>query len=157
MISLDLAAAAAFLGIHPDTLAERARAGMIPGAKIGREWRFLQGDIEHAVATFQTQKGLVYAIDEGLDDSPVKFGFSRHWTQANAAARIASLQCGNPRKLRMVCSFHGSRGLEFAIHRFLFSDLLQGEWFTRGELTRAVLACENAAALRELVGAPVDR
>lgn len=43
--SLDLAAAAAFLGIHPDTLAERARAGIIPGAKIGRAWRFLAADL----------------------------------------------------------------------------------------------------------------
>ncbi len=33
--------AAAFLRIHPDTLAERARAGEIPGCKIGRAWAFM--------------------------------------------------------------------------------------------------------------------
>jgi excisionase family DNA binding protein len=33
--------AAAFLHIHPDTLAERARAGEIPGCKVGRAWVFL--------------------------------------------------------------------------------------------------------------------
>lgn len=33
--------AAAFLRIHPDTLAERARAGEIPGCKIGRSWVFM--------------------------------------------------------------------------------------------------------------------
>lgn len=46
MTTLDLAAAAAFLGLHPDTLADRARAGIIPGAKIGKEWRFLPADLE---------------------------------------------------------------------------------------------------------------
>jgi excisionase family DNA binding protein len=33
--------AAAFLRIHPDTLAERARVGEIPGCKVGRAWVFM--------------------------------------------------------------------------------------------------------------------
>ena len=33
--------AAAFLRIHPDTLAERARTKRIPGCKVGRAWVFL--------------------------------------------------------------------------------------------------------------------
>lgn len=43
--SLDLAEAAAFLGLHPDTLRSRAADGTIPGAKIGKEWRFLDVDL----------------------------------------------------------------------------------------------------------------
>jgi excisionase family DNA binding protein len=43
--SLNLAEAAAFLGIHGDTLRERAASGIIPGAKIGKEWRFLDVDL----------------------------------------------------------------------------------------------------------------
>lgn len=43
--SLDLTEAAAFLGLHPDTLRERAAAGIIPGAKIGKTWRFLDADL----------------------------------------------------------------------------------------------------------------
>ncbi len=39
--SWGLKEAAAFLRIHPDTLAERARAGEIPGCKIGRSWVFM--------------------------------------------------------------------------------------------------------------------
>lgn len=35
MNTLDLAAAAAFLGLHPHTLQARAKAGEIPGAKVG--------------------------------------------------------------------------------------------------------------------------
>lgn len=38
MRTLDLTEAAAFLGLHPHTLQARAKAGQIPGAKIGREW-----------------------------------------------------------------------------------------------------------------------
>ena len=45
MNTLDLKAAADFLGIHPSTLQERALAGDVPGAKIGKEWRFLDVDL----------------------------------------------------------------------------------------------------------------
>lgn len=45
MNSLDLEAAAAFLGLHPHTLQARAKAGEIPGAKPGKEWRFLDVDL----------------------------------------------------------------------------------------------------------------
>ena len=48
MNTLDLKAAAAFLHIHPVTLQEKARAGEIPGAKIGKCWVFIDVDlIEH--------------------------------------------------------------------------------------------------------------
>ena len=43
--SMDLIEAAAFLGLHPNTLQERAKAGQVPGCKVGREWRFLDLDL----------------------------------------------------------------------------------------------------------------
>lgn len=43
--SLNLKEAAALLGIHHHTLQARARAGQIPGAKIGKQWRFLEEDL----------------------------------------------------------------------------------------------------------------
>ena len=45
MSTLDLAAGAALLLIHPETLAERARAGEIPGAKVGKKWVFIEADL----------------------------------------------------------------------------------------------------------------
>lgn len=45
MQSLDLQQAAKFLGLHPNTLQERAKAGLIPGAKPGKEWRFIDVDL----------------------------------------------------------------------------------------------------------------
>jgi hypothetical protein len=45
MRTLDLREAAEFLGIHPNTLQARAKAGLAPGAKIGKQWRFLEVDL----------------------------------------------------------------------------------------------------------------
>ena len=45
MNSLTLLEAAAFLKVHPEELRRRAKAGLIPGAKVGRAWVFLQDDL----------------------------------------------------------------------------------------------------------------
>ena len=45
MITLTLVEAAAFLKVHPEELRQRAKAGLIPGAKVGRAWVFLQDDL----------------------------------------------------------------------------------------------------------------
>jgi helix-turn-helix protein len=45
MRTLDLDEAAAWLKIHPNRLQERAKAGEIPGAKIGRRWVFIEEDL----------------------------------------------------------------------------------------------------------------
>ena len=45
MRTLDLPAAAEFLGLHPATLQARAKAGDVPGAKIGKERRFIDLDM----------------------------------------------------------------------------------------------------------------
>jgi hypothetical protein len=45
MRTLNLKEAAAFLNMHPETLKEKARAGIIPGAKIGRRWVFIEIDL----------------------------------------------------------------------------------------------------------------
>lgn len=43
--SLNLDEAAALLNIHRETLRQRARTGVIPGAKVGRSWVFLEEDL----------------------------------------------------------------------------------------------------------------
>lgn len=45
MAILNLKAAALLLHIHPQTLRARAASGLIPGAKIGRAWVFVEVDI----------------------------------------------------------------------------------------------------------------
>jgi excisionase family DNA binding protein len=45
MSTLTLQQAAALLKIHPITLQAKARAGEIPGAKIGKRWVFVEIDL----------------------------------------------------------------------------------------------------------------
>lgn len=53
MRTLNLQEAAAFLHVHPKTLAERAAAGLVPGAKEGRAWVFIDVDLaEHLRAKY---------------------------------------------------------------------------------------------------------
>jgi Helix-turn-helix domain len=45
MRTFGLGDAAQFLRVHPEELRRRAKAGQIPGAKIGRAWVFLEDDL----------------------------------------------------------------------------------------------------------------
>jgi hypothetical protein len=45
METLDLKQAAHFLRLHPEELRQRAKRGLIPGAKVGRCWVFLEDDL----------------------------------------------------------------------------------------------------------------
>jgi len=45
MRTLGLKQAAAFLRMHPEEVRQRARAGIIPGAKAGRCWVFIEEDL----------------------------------------------------------------------------------------------------------------
>lgn len=42
---LTLRETAAFLNVHPNTVRSQVRRGKLPGAKIGRGWRFLEADL----------------------------------------------------------------------------------------------------------------
>ena len=54
MQTLTLQQAAAFLKLHPVTLQTKAKAGEIPGCKIGRRWVFIEVDlIEYIRAQYQ--------------------------------------------------------------------------------------------------------
>jgi hypothetical protein len=54
MNTLNLREAAEFLKIHPVTLGDKARAGEIPGAKIGKAWVFVDIDlIDYIRAQYQ--------------------------------------------------------------------------------------------------------
>lgn len=59
--TLDLTGAAGFLGIHTQTLRERAANGEIPGAKVGKSWRFLEDDLVNYLRSLysnQTSQGV---------------------------------------------------------------------------------------------------
>ena len=43
---MDILEAAEYLGLHPETLRAKARAGALPAAKLGRRWRFRKADLD---------------------------------------------------------------------------------------------------------------
>lgn len=43
---MDISEAAEYLGLHPETLRDKARAGALPAAKLGRRWRFRKADLD---------------------------------------------------------------------------------------------------------------
>lgn len=45
MNTLDLKEAANFLKLHPEEVRRRAKAGIIPGAKLGKRWVFIEDDL----------------------------------------------------------------------------------------------------------------
>jgi excisionase family DNA binding protein len=55
MQTLDLIGAAQFLRIHPEELRQRAKAGKIPGAKVGRRWVFLEDDLADYLRSLYSQ------------------------------------------------------------------------------------------------------
>jgi len=87
--SLDVDEAAAFLGLHPDTLRERAAAGIIPGAKPGKEWRFLDVDL---IAYLRGK------YCRSTDESTPPSGTSTFATAADALDDLLGLPIGPKRK-----------------------------------------------------------
>ncbi len=51
MKTLDLQEAAAFLRMNPETLRQKTKAGIIPGAKPGKCWVFLEDDLAEYIRT----------------------------------------------------------------------------------------------------------
>jgi hypothetical protein len=49
MNTLNLIEAARFLKMHPEELRSRAKRGLIPGAKTGRRWVFIEADLAQYV------------------------------------------------------------------------------------------------------------
>ena len=70
---LTLRETAAFLNVHPNTVRSQVRRGRLPGAKVGRGWRFLEADLVAAIrARYPKSRRAPPAI--GGNDSPCPSG-----------------------------------------------------------------------------------
>src|SRR5216684_6077040 len=58
MATLTLQQAAALLKIHPVTLQDKARAGEIPGTKVGRAWVFIEIDLLEYIRSKYARRAL---------------------------------------------------------------------------------------------------
>src|SRR5688572_29591504 len=76
MHTLDLQQATAFLKMHPEEVRRRAKLGLIPGAKPGKAWVFLEDDLADYVRSH-------YAIPrQALQVTPRKEQQTCHSTNA---------------------------------------------------------------------------
>lgn len=92
-------------------------------------------ELDHALGVIRDHKaqsagkqGYVYLIVEDLPGGALVYGKVGYST--NPAARVAELQTGNPRKLRLHLSKPGTEADEATIHaKYAHKNVLQ-EWFT---------------------------
>lgn len=54
---LTLVEAAALLRLHKTTLAGRAKSGLVPAAKVGRAWTFIEQETEAHLGPWHVQNG----------------------------------------------------------------------------------------------------
>jgi excisionase family DNA binding protein len=73
---LTLAEAAAYLRVHRRTMARLLRQGVVPGTKIGRQWRVRVADLDAVLASGATRepsaKGTEHAADRADGSSPTE-------------------------------------------------------------------------------------
>jgi Helix-turn-helix domain len=66
MKTLNLSEAAAFLHMHPEEVRMRAKRGIIPGAKIGRRWVFIEEDLADFVRSLYPEKRQALPVKNSL-------------------------------------------------------------------------------------------
>jgi excisionase family DNA binding protein len=75
---LTLRETAAFLNLHPNTVRSQVRRGKLPGAKVGRGWRFLEADLVAAIRARYPESRRnrhAFGLSEGSWHSGVAAGF----------------------------------------------------------------------------------
>jgi hypothetical protein len=64
MKTLNLNEAAAFLHMHPEEVRTRAKRGLIPGAKVGRRWVFIDIDLAEFVRSLYPVRRQALRVSE---------------------------------------------------------------------------------------------
>ena len=73
MKTLGLDEAAQFLKLHPEELRRRAKMGIIPGAKVGRRWVFLDMDLAQYLRSLYAQSRQALQVTLGKEVSECHF------------------------------------------------------------------------------------
>jgi len=61
---LDSHEVAKLMGVHPETVKRRARAGEIPGIKLGKLWRFRASALDSHVQEIMSRQGCCELLNE---------------------------------------------------------------------------------------------
>ena len=90
MKTLNLQQAALFLHVHPETLRQGARAGRIPGAKVGRAWVFLEDDLAGYLRSLYAPPRQVLQVTLGKEVEPCHFANAVQSGGSTSAPRTGS-------------------------------------------------------------------
>lgn len=92
-----------------------------------------------------TVTGLIYFV-QAVDGGPVKIG----WVERpdGLSKRLVTLQCGNPRKLRVCGTRPGRMSDEKLLHLRFAEQRIRGEWF---EVTPSLARLTGARQEADLV------
>lgn len=96
------------------------------------------------------ETGLVYAIQSVIHGSPVKVGYSN---AAGMEGRVASLQTGNPYRLRVLATAGAYMSHEQRAHKVLAPDRLTGEWFGWSPRVAAFVAALRSQGIEYAIAA----
>jgi hypothetical protein len=69
MKTLNLREAASFLHMHPEELRNRAKPGLIPGAKVARRWVFIEDDLAEFVRSQYPVKRQALAVAKPVPEN----------------------------------------------------------------------------------------
>jgi Helix-turn-helix domain len=90
MRSLNLVEAAQFLKCHPEELRRRAKVGVIPGAKVGRAWVFLDDDLAQYLRSLYSQPRQALRVTLGKE-----VDLCHYANAAQSGGSISSPQAGS--------------------------------------------------------------
>jgi len=110
-----------FIGKHLSEDMDRIfNAKIKPNTLQTRAFRYRKRQSKVGVLPFE----IVYFIQSGKD-GPIKIGITRF----SVSDRIATMQTGNPYKLRLIGVIKGNLEKESEIQRRFRKDRIRGEWF----------------------------
>ena len=66
--TLDLSEAAGLLHMHPEVVRGRAKRGLIPGAKVGRRWVFIEADLAEFIRSLYSVRRRALQVTTSQED-----------------------------------------------------------------------------------------
>jgi hypothetical protein len=90
METFDLEHAAQFLKLHPEELRRRAKAGVVPAAKVGKRWVFLESDLADYLRSLYAGKWQALQVMLGKEGNPCHLS-----NAAKSGGSMSSPQTGN--------------------------------------------------------------
>ena len=94
--TIGVAEAARLLRLSPDALMRRARAGKVPGAKIGRQWVFVRADLVELIRQQARERASAHANLISAVGASRTGRYNSQSAEARLDARLRQLRKSSP-------------------------------------------------------------